>query len=118
MVLLGNRVLIKLDDHPTHTVTPGNITVPHFVNMETDGGRVKASVSDLKYLSQGTIVDISAEAVESTAKYGVTLGKGDRVLVSSNAVSPSYQFIQDRSRIIAQFDGHILIPPQLIEAKL
>lgn len=116
--LLGDRVLIQLDYHPEHTVTDKGIVVPHFVNVESDGGRPMARPSDRKYLSQGTIMGISKLAASRLQENSTPLKEGDRVYVSQSAVSPTFQFFTDRSKIVVEFDGHVCVPHTSIEAKI
>jgi len=114
--LIGNRVLILLDKEPEHTTTSSGLLIPQFTYEETDGGKLKAKASDLTYLSQGTVVSISTYAKDLLSRENTDLNVGDRVYVSTNAVSPQYQFFLDRSTKILSFDGYIAIPTSLIEA--
>jgi len=81
MKLLNEKVLIKLDEHKEHTSTPTDLLVPLYDNIETDGGRPGVKISPKKYLSQGTVVDISKSAATLLQKDGITLTPGMRVFV-------------------------------------
>lgn len=116
MKLLNEKVLIKLDEHKEHTSTPTDLLVPLYDNIETDGGRPGVKISAKKYLSQGTVVDISKSAATLLDKDGITVTPGTRVFVNTNAVSPSYQYFTNRDSLVINFDGHILIPVVLIDS--
>jgi len=116
--LLGDRVLIQLDELPDHSVTSSGIHVPHFLNIETDGGRPDVKVSNLKHVAKGTIISISPLASQKLADQQSPLQEGDRIFVVSSAVSPSYQFFPDRDKLDKDFTGIIGVPHPLIEAKL
>ncbi len=116
--LLGDRVLIQLDEIPDHTVTSAGIHVPHFLNIESDGGRPDVKVSNLKHVAKGTIISMSPLASQKLADQQSPLQVGDRVFVVSSAVSPSYQFFPERDKLVQDFTGIICIPFSLIEAKL
>jgi len=116
MKLLGNRVLIQLDEEVSHTKLASGIEVPKVRFEETDGGKLKSRVESLGYLSQGTVVDVSPLALKSIQEESATLSKGDRVLVNPLAVAPNYQFYTDRANKIQLFNGLISVPTSLIEA--
>ena len=116
--LFGDRVIVLLDKQSEHTTTAGNIVVPQFVNAESDGGRPIALLSDHKYLATGTVVAISETASDKLHNLSTPISVGDRVYVSPSVVNPSYQFILNRSKLIAEFEGYISISHSLIEAKI
>lgn len=116
--LLGDRILIQLDELPDHSVTPLGIHVPHFLNIETDGGRPDVKVSNLKHVPKGTILAMSPLAAKKLEEQASSLRPGDKVFVVSSAVSPSYQFFPTRDQIVQDFTGIICVPHSLIEAKL
>lgn len=125
--LLGDRVLIKLDEQPTHTVTSSGIVNPLFENYETDGGKLGAKASSRKFLAQGTVVQVSQVAKErmniqndpvETPYVLPAVDKGDRVFVTPNASSQNYMFLTDRSQLVSEWDGYICVPHNLIEAKI
>lgn len=112
--LIGQRVLIQLDAHPSHTTTSSGLLVPQYDVVTTEGGRLKSQLSENRYLSVGTILQISPDAAKSTE--ASTLTTGQKVYVNPSAVSPHYQFFLDRSSLVLDFTGLISVPPQLIEA--
>lgn len=116
--LLGNRILIKLDEQPDHSSSEQGVIIPKFINTETEGGRPKASLDTRKHLLQGTVLQISPKAAQALADELTPLSPGDRVYVSASTNNSSYQFFLDRSQIVSYFDGHIAIPHALIEAKI
>lgn len=111
--LLGERVLLQLDEHPEHTVTPGGVIQPKWINIESDGGKPKVKPSNQKRIASGVVLMISPLAKEK-----IDLNPGDKVYVNQAAVSQSYHFSISRNNLVADFDGIIAIPPQLIEAKI
>lgn len=113
ITLLGDRILIQLDEHPDHTVTPSGIIQPKWVNIESDGGKPKVKPSNQKHIASGTILKMSLLAAEK-----VPLVPGDRVYVSPAAVSQSYHFLISRNNLVDDFDGVIAVPHPLIEAKI
>lgn len=115
--LIGDRILIKLDEHPDHTTTKEGIIIPQYEVGETASGREMSRLSKNKYLYQGTILAMGPLATSKLQELSSPLSPGDRVFVSQAAVSPMFQFFSDRSKLIIDFDGHICIPHNLIEAK-
>jgi co-chaperonin GroES (HSP10) len=113
LALVGDRIVIQLDEAQDHTITEGGVIVTLNELMETDGGRVTTRTSSKRHLSQGTILAISPDAY---SKCG--LSKGDRVYVTSHANSPQYQFFLNRDNLVQDFEGIISIPHILIEAKI
>lgn len=111
--LFGDRILLQLDEHPDHTVTPGGVIQPKFVNIESDGGRPKVKASNQKYVSSATVLLISPLASEK-----IQLSPGDKVYVNQAAVSQSYHFLISRNNLVDEFDGVIAVPHALIEAKI
>lgn len=116
--LIGDKVLIKLDLLPSHTTTESGLEIPLYEAVTTEGGKVKSQLSQTKYLSQGTIVDISPYSSQRASEFGVTLSPNDRVFVNPSAVSPHYQFFTDRSQLVMNFDGYVAVPVTLIDAKI
>lgn len=111
--LLGERVLLQLDEHPDHSITPGGVIQPKWVNVESDGGKPKVKPSNQKHVSSATVLLISSQAAEK-----ISLVPGDKVYVNQAAVSQSYHFLISRNNLVDEFDGVIAVPPQLIEAKI
>lgn len=110
--LLGDRIVVKLDEMEDHTTTESGLIVPLSTVYETDSGRIKARTSAQKHLLVGTIIDISDKAKELT-----DLSVSDKVYVSENALSSkAFHFYYDRSKLVQTFEGYICIPHTLIEA--
>lgn len=116
--LLGNRVLVRLDEQPSHTTTSTGIIIPEFTPTYTEGGRPKDELSTRTHLYQGTIVQISPLASAKLSEEGTPLSPGDRVFVSPLAHNSSYQFYSSRDSLTLLFEGLIAIPHNLIEAKI
>lgn len=114
LTLLGDRVVVQLDELADHTITDAGIVVPLFQNIESDGGRPDTKVSNLKYLPKGTIVNISQFAKERLPELNI----GDRVFVVPSVVAPAYQFFSKRNGLVENFEGTISIPHTYIEAKI
>lgn len=110
--LLGDRVVIKLDELEEHTTTESGLIVPLSTIYETDSGRVKARTSAQKHVYEGVIVLMS-----DLAKEKLGLEEGARVYVSDNVLSSkAFHFYFDRQKLVQTFDGHVSIPYHLIEA--
>lgn len=114
--LIGDRVLIQLDQLPTHSTTQSGLEIPLYDAVVTEGGRVKSQLSQNTFLYQGTILQISPLAEEALTKEASPLSPGQKVYVTPSAVTPHYQFFLDRSSLVLDFNGLIAIPHQLIEA--
>lgn len=112
--LLGDKVLVQLQDHPDHTITAGGILNPLFVNIESDAGRPKAKASNKKYLAKGKVLLISPLAKERIPLLEV----GDEVYVAPTTVSQDFHFSLKRASLVEDFDGVISIPSSLVEAKI
>lgn len=117
--LIGDRILIKLDQALDHTVTESGIVIPLSKLAESDGGRVVTELSKQKHLPQGTVVSIGKQATKKLEELSETLSVGDRVYVSAQVFnSKSYDFAIDRSQLLSDNDGHVCVPHVLIEAKI
>ena len=116
--LLGDRVIIKLDEAQDHTVKNG-IIIPINTVVESEGGRVKTELSNQRHLAKGTIVQISQVASTKLQESNVDLKENDRVYVSHQVInSSSYHWKNDRSKLLSEFEGLVCIPHSLIEAKI
>lgn len=116
--LMGNRVLIKLDEHPDHTITSSGLIVPQFTPSYTESGRPKDELSSLKHLFKGTVLAISPLASSKLSEELTPLSPNDKVYISKQAFSDAYQFFLNRDAISLPFEGLIAIPHSLIEAKI
>lgn len=119
MTLLGNRVLIKLQEAKDHSVTSAGVYIPLTEIVETDGGRVATTPSSQKYLYVGTVVSVSPYAASKLLEEQTVLSEGDTVYLSKQVIdSKAYSFSLDRSQLISDIEGYVCIPHNLIEAKI
>lgn len=118
MILTGNKILIQLDPHPEHTITASGVVVPHYTLVESDGGKMNTKASNVRYLAQGTVTNMSPKAAKLMEEEGTPLKIGDKVFVPDMVVSPNYQFFPTKEAIVLNFDGHVAVPHTLIEAIL
>lgn len=116
--LLGDRILVQLDQQPDHTHLSSGIVVPLLDNVESDGGRPIVKTSSLQYLSSGTVISMSPLSSKRLEESLVPLQVGDRVYVPLHCVSPQYQFLMNRSSLFSSFTGVICVQSALIEAKI
>jgi co-chaperonin GroES (HSP10) len=118
--LLGDRVLIKLDNAEDHTTTSSGLIVPLNDIVETDGGRLKTETSKRKHLTSGTILLIGEQSAAKLKEAGTELVVGDKVYVTEMVGKnvSSYQFFVDRTKLVQDFSGLVCIPHILIEAKI
>lgn len=117
--LIGDRILIKLDEAKDHTVTEAGLIVTLQQLVETDGGRVVSETSKQKHLPQGTIVKIGPLAAKKLDESLANISVGDKVFISSQVFnSKSYEFSVDRSQLLTEFNGYVCVPHVLIEAKI
>lgn len=116
--LIGDRIIVKLDEAIDHTVING-IIIPLNTVIESESGKVKTELSKLRHLAKGTVVALSTFSSKKLDEAEVPLVVGDRVYVSHQAInSSSYHWKNDRNQLLSEFDGHICIPHGLIEAKI
>ncbi len=115
--LIGDRILVQLDEQPTHEVTEAGIVNPLTELYETDGGRAGSKVSSRKYIAKGTILKISSFAKRKLEELGTTLEEGDTILVDHRCASEQYSFFPKRG-LVKTFEGLVSIPHVYIEAKV
>jgi len=118
--LIGDRILVLLDEAPEHTKTESGLILPLNNVIEKDSGRLGTEISKRKHLNVGTVLSIADFSKQKLEDQKASLKVGDRVYVSELAVSnlKSYQFITDRTKLVADFEGVVCIPHVLIEAKV
>lgn len=118
--LVGDRVLILLDEAKDHTITESGIIIPLNNTIEKESGRLGTELSKRKHLTKGVIVGLSSIASTKLNDLGVPLTVGDRVFVNEQVLrtTSSYQFFIDRDKLVVDFDGLVCIPHLLIEAKI
>lgn len=112
--LLGEKVLIQLEAASDHTTTDTGLIIPLFENDLSDGGRPITKLSSKKYLSKGTVINISPKAKISYPELEV----GDTVYVPTQVASPQYQFFLTRDKLVLDWEGVIVVNPIQIEAKI
>lgn len=118
-VLIGDRVIIKLDEALDHTVTDSGLMIPLTELRPTESGdRMKAETSDRTHLTIGTIVQVGTVASQRLEELKAPLSEGDRVYVSPHALGKAYHYQTNRNVLVQTFDGTICIPHTLIEVKL
>ena len=116
--LIGDRIVIRLDEAVDHTVRNG-IIIPVNTEVDSETGKIKTQLSRVRHLAKGTVLNISEHSKEKLLNLGVTLNVNDRVYVSHQVVnSASYQWKNERDQLISEFDGVVCIPHGLVEAKI
>lgn len=118
--LLGDRILVLLDNAQDHTTTSSGLIVPLNDIVETDGGRLKTETSKRKHLTSGTVVLIAEQAASKLQDTKSNIKVGDKVYVTEMVGKnvSSYQFFVDRSKLVQDFSGLVCIPHIMIEAKI
>lgn len=118
--LIGDRILILLDEALDHTTTETGIIIPLNNVIEKDSGRLGTELSKRKHLTKGTILSLSPTATSKLEELHTSLSPGDRVYVNEMVMKTpsSYQFFLDRNKLVQDFDGVVCIPHVLIEAKI
>lgn len=114
--LLGDRVLIKVDEIADHSITESGIIVPSAELTETDGGRISSRPTAEKRLSKGTILALSSKAAEESK-----LEVNDRVYFSKNGLNAGFDFDINRNTLASSplVDKSVIcIPSTMIEAKI
>ncbi len=114
--LIGDRVLVALDEALDHTQTKSGLFIPLNTLKESESGKMTTETSKRKHLSQGTIVQLGSKAVSNFNTLGEDPKVGDKVMLSEQALNSSYHFYPDRSRLVQDFQGYVCIPHTLIEA--
>lgn len=118
--LIGDRVLIMLDEALDHTKLDSGIIVPLNTIVEKDSGRLGTELSKRKHLTKGTIISLSPTSASKLEELQIPLQAGDRVYVNEMVMKTpsSYQFFINRDKLVQDFDGVVCIPHVLIEAKI
>jgi co-chaperonin GroES (HSP10) len=120
MSLIGDRVLILLDEALDHTTTETGIIIPLSNVIEKDSGRLGTELSKRKHLTEGVVIALSSTASSKLGELNTNLSPGDRVYVNEMVMKTpsSYQFFIDRKKLVQDFNGVVCIPHVLIEAKI
>lgn len=118
--LIGDRVLIVLDEALEHTKLDSGIIIPLNTIVEKDSGRLGTELSKRKHLTKGTIIALSPTSTTKLKELESPLQVGDRVYVNEMVLktTSSYQFFINRDKLVQDFDGVVCIPHVLIEAKI
>lgn len=117
--VLGDRVIVLLDEAKDHTITDAGIIVPLQRLTESESGRVKTELTGRKHYLQGTVLQIGALAAKKLEENLSDIKVGDRVYIGAQALnSNGYQWYPDRTKLVADFEGYVCIPHVLIEAKI
>ena len=116
--VLGHRgVLVQLQKYP-EDLTTGNIFVPKYENYETEGGKPAAKIKEEIYSSIAKVIQISDMSKEILEKERMELQEGDYVLIQDAARHYNNWFILSPNHPVSDFDGHLLLHPNSILAKL
>ena len=113
--LLGDRVIIALHKQEEHTTTSTGIIVPLSEITQTDSGKIASITSSKKFLSKGTVVQVSDLAAAKLQEAGHTLSPGDVVYLSENGASTQYKFSYSRDTLIQEDEGYRCVPHIIIE---
>lgn len=115
--ILGDRIIVLLD-LAEDTTTESGIIIPLNELQETDGGKLKTRPSAKRHLSQGTILSIGDQAASQIKEKSLNLNVNDKVYLTQQALSNSFNFFPDRTKLVQDFKGFVAVPLSLIEAKL
>lgn len=118
--LIGDRILIVLDEALEHTKLDSGLIIPLNTIVEKDSGRLGTELSKRKHLTKGTILSLSPTSEAKLKELESPLKVGDRVYVNEMILktTSSYQFFINRDKLVQDFDGVVCIPHVLIEAKI
>lgn len=118
--LIGDRVIVLLDEAQDHTKTDSGLYIPLNTVVEKDSGRLGTELSKRKRLSAGVVLNISQFSKQKLEDQQADLKVGDRVYVSEMVLKniPSYEFFPKRDQLVLDFVGLVCIPHTLIEAKI
>lgn len=116
-------ILIKLETYPNDeavTVTDSGILIPKYHVYESEGGREVAAMTNEKYSSIGSIIQISQAALANIAENNLDadlIKVGARVSVTNQTkASQSNWFIVNQHEAVADHEGYILVTPAAIQA--
>lgn len=108
-----DKLLVLLDEAPTHTTTESGIMIPQF--QATDNP-TKPQVSTRKHLFKGTVIKLSPVAKKRFEEWLTPLKEGDKVYISPSAYQEHTQFFLERDGIALPFQGILILSPEQIEA--
>lgn len=116
-------ILVKLDEYEDGQAvskTESGLIIPKYKTHETEGGRFVAAMTNEKFTTIGTIIQISSAAKKNAEETSIDvdyLKVGARIAVSEQTKSsPSNWFIPNRTEAVAEHDGYIIITPSAIQA--
>lgn len=115
--LIGDRILVQLDEQVDHEVTEAGLINPLTELEQTDGGRYNSKISSRRFVAAGIIKKISDFSAKKLEELGVEIKEGDRVYVDHRAASEQYAFFIKRG-LVKTFSGLVSIPHVYIEAKI
>lgn len=121
MILLGNRVIVKVHTEEEITATASGLLTPGFEIYGTDGAKLRSKPSENNLLAKGTVELISKQASTLLAQEDSPISVGDEIYFSSAVLSNihSYRFQMDRTKkVVKEDEMYICIPTSLIEAKI
>lgn len=116
--IIGDRIVIQLDEAKGHTVTAAGVVIPLNDVIEKDSGKLGTATSDKKHLAKGTVLGIGEAAYNKLKDNYTTLNIGDRVFVNPRSHNKDFYFFLNRDVLVQDFEGVICIPHTLIEAKI
>lgn len=117
LTLVGDRILIQLNEIEDYTVTKAGLYIPHNELEETEGGKIRTRPSGDKHYSVGKVLKLSDYSKNKLEELNVTVNEGDTVFVAKTALnSENFHFHLDRKQKVQTFTGLIAIPHTLIEA--
>lgn len=112
-------IVVKLEPfEDTVTQTESGLYVPTYENYTTDGGRPDARPTNETYSTVATVLAISDKASSLIEEEDYSLAPGDKVLVYPRAKNPQNWLILTRHVPIADFEGYLLLHPNMIQMKI
>lgn len=116
--LIGDRILVLLDEAKGHTITESGIEIPLNDVVATDSGRATTETSNHKHLNRGVVLLVGALAAKKLEEQEFTIKPGDKVYVNPSAQQKNFYFFPSREVLVQDFKGYVCIPNTLIEAKI
>lgn len=121
--LIGPKgVLVRLYKFTEHTSTKGGLVTQKYKNYTKDSGRAGVTLDDFVYQARAMVVSVSPEAQkyinDNWEKDNVEAFKpGTTVWIHpGNGVSPSNQFLYDRTHPVVEEIDYLILHPNHIEA--
>jgi len=111
-------LLVKLQPFEEDTTTESGIVIPTYENYTTEGGKPAAKPTLEKYSTIALVLAISDKASEIMTEEKMDIKKGDTILLWPQAKISSNWLILHRHTPVADFDGYLLIHPNMIQSKI